>query len=210
MTRRAFSRPFVAVLSLLAANACVSVTPPRFLQSVPDREWTTTVDRARELAAQGQTPRADSLLAAYAMKHPTAPQAIETNYWRSVLSLQSPGNPEGTAFAIPMLEFYLAANRQPEHRLEAVALLGAVARIDTLSRAAATLVSRVQSSNGDVVSANARAADAKAETKTVTSDTKDQDAEIRRLKDELAKSKEELERIKKRLAEPPKKPPRSE
>ena len=193
----------VAAVVLLSSASCISVTTPRFLLPAPDREWQPMLDRARQLAIGGQTVKADSLLARFAADYPTSSGAIETNYWRSLVQLQGPMGEQGTATAIPMLQAYLAT-RPTAHRLEAGVLLRAAARVDTLTRAAASLSTKVVVSSGDVVDANTRTADAKA---AATADTKDQEAEIKRLKDELAKSKEELERIKKRLAEPPKKPP---
>ena len=124
-----------------------------------------------------------------------------------MFNLRAPGATQSISQAIPLLQAYVRAGPTTEHWIEADALLRAASRIDTLSRVAATYVSRGDVSI-DAATATARAdvkaaADAKA-----AADTKALEEEIRKLKDELAKSKEELERIKKRLAEPPKKPPR--
>ena len=203
MRRPVLSR-LIAVLIAGSSTGCISVTTPVFMQSAPRREWQPTLDRARDFARNGQTRQADSLLEAYAVSYPRSAQAIETNYWRSLIQLQAPATSPGVLAAIPLLRAYLAAG-PTEHHLEAEALLRAAARVDTLSRAAESMSTKVVASSGEAVTANARAADAKADVKAVTAD---QDAEIRRLKDELAKSRDELDRIKKRLAEPTKKPPR--
>jgi valyl-tRNA synthetase len=206
--RRGLGR-LVALLAVVSSSACVSVSPPHFLQVPSDREWKPTLDRAREMAARGQIEQADSLLAQFATAYPTAPQAVEAGYWRAILNLRSPAATQGISRAIPLLRTYVAAGPSTEHWTEADALLRAAARVDTLSHVAATYVSRGEvatdaAAQDKIKADNTRAA----ETKVVAADTKAQDDEIKRLKDELAKSKEELERIKKRLAEPPKKPPR--
>jgi hypothetical protein len=195
----------VASAVVVLLTACATLSSPRLLQQQADREWGPTLDRVRALTVQGHIARADSLLAQFAVAYPSAPQAVEANYWRAVVSLRWPA--EGISLAIPLLQAYVAAGRSTEHWTEADALLRVASRVDTLSRVAATYVSR-----GEVLSDVAAAATAKAaETKAVNSaDSKAQDEEIKRLKDELAKSKEELDRIKKRLAEPPKKPPVSQ
>lgn len=202
MNRSAF-RFAVAALGL-STMGCASMTTPGFMKPTPEREWSSTLERAQALAADGRPLQADSLLTQYASAYPGSAGATESYYWRSVMLVQngafpSPG-PAG------LLDTYLK-NPNAQHRIEATALRFTAARVDSLMRAAAALSTRVTQSNGEVTSARSQAADARADVKAVAADAKDQDAEIRRLKEELAKSKEELERIKKRLAEPPKKPP---
>ena len=199
----------VAVGALLSLTACVSVRPPGFLQIPSDRDWGPTLTRARLLASDGRTAQADSMLAQFAAAYPAAPQAVEASYWRALMNLRAPAPNSGTIAAIPLLQTYLAAGPTTEHWMEADALLRAASRVDTLTRMAATYVSRGEVAT-DLAAATAKTVDAntKADAKTAAADTKAQDDEIKRLKDELAKSKEELDRIKKRLAEPPKKPPR--
>ncbi|HET9424300.1 MAG TPA: hypothetical protein VFO55_02930 [Gemmatimonadaceae bacterium] len=189
----------------LNAGACISVTTPRFMLPAPERDWPTTLDRARALAAQGNVLAADSLLAQHASKYPRTPGAVESYYWRSLMLVQSGAAP--TPGPAMMLGLYLG-ERDIEHRIEAQALLRAAMRVDSLTLAATSLANKVNVSHGEVATANTRTAEAKSDVKAVTAETKDQDAEIRKLRAELAASKEELERIKKRLAEPPKKPPR--
>lgn len=187
----------VTLAMLLTATACVSVRTPSFMRPAPQREWKTTVERAQSLAAAGRAAEADSILANYAASYPNTPGARESLYWRSLIQLQSGLVSEnGPAM---MLGQYIN-ERDAEHAIEAATLRRVATRVDSLARAANTLTSKVQISNGEVVSA-------KSDTKAVIADNKDQDAEIKRLKGELAAAKEELERIKKRLAEPPKKPP---
>lgn len=189
---------------LLNSVACISITTPRFMQQAPVREWQPTLERARELANAGQGPQADSVLARYAANYPGTPGAREAGYWRALIQLQSGYVSEnGPAM---LLDVYLA-DRGAEHAIEAATLHRIAKRVDSLSKAANALNTRVQVSHGEVVTAANRAADAKADAKAAVAETKDQDAEISRLKRELAAAKEELERIKKRLAEPPKKPP---
>jgi hypothetical protein len=189
---------------MLGSTACVSVRTPQFLVPAPQRDWKPTLERAQSLAANGRPEAADSALANFASSYPETPGAREALYWRSLIQLQSGMVSEnGPAM---LLTQYLS-DRNAEHPTEAATLRRIATRVDSLSRAAGVLTSKVVVSNGEVVSANSRAADAKADARAVAADNKDQDAEIKRLRGELSAAKEELERIKKKLAEPPKKPP---
>lgn len=191
------------IAAMVSGAACSSMTP-RFLMPAPQRDWKPTLDRAQSLAASGRAQEADSVLAAYAASYPNTAGAREALYWRSLIQLQSGFVSEnGPAM---LLEQYMA-HRDADHLMEAATLRRVATRVDSLSRAANALSTKVQSSNGEVVAANIRAADAKSDAKAASADNKDQDAEIKRLRGELAAAKEELERIKKRLAEPAKKPP---
>ena len=188
--------------ALVSTGACGSMTP-RFMMPRPERDWKTTLEQAQALAAAGQAIQADSLLATYVAAYPVSTGAREALYWRSLIQLQSGIVSEnGPAM---MLGSYLGYSAT-EHPIEAATLRRVALRVDSLSKAANALSSKMQVSNGEVVAANSRAADAKSDVKAVVADNKDQDAEIKRLRGELAAAKEELERIKKRLAEP-KKPP---
>jgi hypothetical protein len=201
--RRLFAR-IVMIAVILNGTACVSMRTPRFMLPAPERDWKPTLERAQSLAASGRAIEADSVLANYATSYPDTPGAREALYWRSLVQLQSGFVSEnGPAM---LLDQYIA-HQGAEHPIEASTLRRVATRVDSLSRAASSLTSKVQVSDGEVVAANSRASDAKSDAKAAVADNKDQDAEIRRLKGELAAAKEELERIKKRLAEPPKKPP---
>ena len=202
--KRTVVRGLFAVV-LIGSGACAGSMTPSFMSPTGNREWPRALKRAKDLAADGSVLQADSLLANYASSYPGTPGAIESYYWRALMLVQSGAAPApGPA---SMLDSYLK-EKNIEHRIEAEALFRTASTVDSLTRAASTLSTKVNVSNGDVVTANSRAADAKADVKAVAADNRDQDAEIKRLKDELAKAKDELERIKKRLAEPPKKPPR--
>jgi TolA-binding protein len=191
------------VVVTVSSTACGTMTP-RFLMPAPERNWKPTLERAQALAASGRAFEADSTLANYVASYPTSIGAREALYWRSLIQLQSGIVSEnGPAM---MLERYIG-DVDAEHPIEAATLRRVALRVDSLSRVAGALSSKVQLSNGEVMSANNRAADAKSDAKAAVADNKDQDAEIKRLRGELAAAKEELERIKKRLAEPPKKPP---
>jgi hypothetical protein len=189
---------------LLNSAACISVTTPRFLRPAPEREWKPTLEQAQSFAATGRAAEADALLATYAASYPATPGAREALYWRSLIQLQSGLVSEnGPAM---MLNRYMT-ERGAEHAIEAATLYRVATRVDSLSRAANALTTKVMISDGEVASAKDKTADAKADTKAAVADTKDLDAENRKLRAELAAAREELERIKKRLAEPPKKPP---
>jgi hypothetical protein len=187
----------VIMLTLLSSGGCVAVSTPRFLMPAPQRDWKPTLEQAQSYAAAGRAVEADSILASYVSSYPDTPGAREALYWRSLIQLQSGLVSEnGPAM---MLGQYVA-NPDAEHAIEAATLRRVATRVDSLARAANTLSSKVQVSNGEVVSA-------KSDAKAAVADNKDQDAEIKRLRGELSAAKEELDRIKKRLAEPPKKPP---
>ena len=189
---------------LLNSTGCLSVTTPGFMRPAPERAWKPTLEQAQKLVAAGQSARADSVLVSYATSYPGTPGARESLYWRSLIQLQTA--PVGSMTPSAMLGMYLS-DPSAEHRVEAATLYRITSRVDSLSRAAGALATKVEISHGEVVSASNKAADAKADAKAATAETRDQDAEIRKLKNELAAAKDELERIKKRLAEPPKKPP---
>jgi len=196
----------IAPAAALLLGGCITVHTPAFLLAPADREWGSTLARARSLADNGRIASADSLLANYAAAYPTAKQAREADYWRALLDLRSAPDNSRIPDALPLLQHYVSGGPTTEHWMEADALLRAASRVDTLTRSTTTYISKGDVT-ADAAAANARAADARAEAKAATADNKSQDEEIKRLRDELAKSKEELERIKKRLAEPPKKPP---
>ena len=200
------SRSFRIVMSamLLGGSGCVSLSTPHFMLPAPERDWKPTLERAQSLAATGQPFAADSILASYASSFPGTTGAREALYWRSLIQLQS-GMVSENGPAL-MLGDYIGL-REVEHPIEAATLRRIALRVDSVSRVANSLSTKVVVSNGEVVSANNRASDAKADAKAAVADNKDQDAELRRLRGELAAAKDELERIKKRLAEPPKKPP---
>src|SRR5205823_3949324 len=109
----------VATLALLGVSGCVTVTPPRFLQYPSDRAWSPTLEQARELASEGRVAQADSVLAQYAQAFPTAPQAVEANYWRAVLNLRASSPTQGISQAIPLLQAYVAAGQTTQHWAEA-------------------------------------------------------------------------------------------
>jgi hypothetical protein len=194
------------VISALLLNSagCLAVTTPRFMMPAPERAWKPTLEQAQKFAAAGQVAQADSTLASYATSYPGTAGARESLYWRSLIQLQSA--PVSSMTPSAMLGMYLN-DPAAEHPVEAATLYRITSRVDSLSRAAGVLATKVEISTGEVVSATSKAADAKADAKAATAETKDQEAEIKRLKNELAAAKDELERIKKRLAEPPKKPP---
>src|SRR4051812_19296114 len=174
----------VAAVAFAGSTACVSITTPKFMKPAPERDWKSTLSTAQQLATAGQVREADSVLASYAQAYPTSPNAVETNYWRSLFLLHAGDEPSASGAAVPMLQNYVAAGGT-EHRLEADALLRAAWHVDSLSRATA-VVTRTSTSNGDVVPAQRTPGEVRTEVKVVPGDTKEQDAEIRRLKDELA------------------------
>lgn len=177
-----------AAIGLLAAIGCVTgrMTP---LAATAGRDWTDTITQAQAAATDHRYADADRLLAGYAARYPGSEGAVESLYWRGVLSLE-PANRDATPqIAAALFETYNRAGGALPHRLEADILYHVALRLQTPSGAPVTTAASSPSSPG----ASSNAADLKAK-----------DAEIQRLKDELAKANDELERIKKRLTAPTK------
>lgn len=198
-------RRVILGVTLVMTAACVTVTPPTFLEPAPARDWKTTLDAARAAAAAGSFASADSLLAAYDGHYAGTPQAVETRYWRAVFDLD-PTNALGSpTTALSLLDAYIGDPSARTHMDEARSLRGVAFALDSLRRYAAAVSDALQSSTTNPVS---HVSESRGEVTNATTKTAEADAdEIKRLKDELAKANDELDRIKKRLAAPAK-PPR--
>jgi len=193
-------------MALVASASCASVTPQRFFEPAPARDWQGTLQTARDDAAAGRFVSADSVLAAFDGHYPGSPEAVETRYWRAVFDLDPTNTVGSTTAGLSLLDAYIGDTRARAHVVEARSLRAVAFAMDSLRRYAAAVSEALQSaapaassphlseSRGDVTTASTKTTEADAE-------------EIRRLRDELAKANEELERIKKRLAAPTK-PPR--
>lgn len=205
MTSDSLIRRALLGVTLVTAAACVTITPPAFLEPAPARDWKTTLDAARTDAAAGRFAAADSLLAAYDGHYAGTPQAVETRYWRAVFDLD-PTNALGSpTTALSLLDAYIGDPSAGTHMDEARSLRGVAFALDSLRRYAAAVSDALQSST--TTNAASHVSESRGEVTNGTTKTAEADAdEIKRLKDELAKANDELDRIKKRLAAPAKPP----
>jgi len=182
------------------ASACVTVTPPAFLQPAPARDWDGTLSIAQADAASGMFGPADSVLAAFDGHYSGSGQAIETRYWRALFDLDPANTTASTTTALSLLDAYLADGRARAHVDEAKSLRRVANAIDSLHRLTATVVNQAQENSGAPAGANARQTESKGEVAGAAKAVETDADEIKRLKDELAKANDELDRIKKRLA----------
>ena len=201
--RGAWRLPLVALLSTFAACARFHTGPQ------PD-EWQVSLAGAQARAASGEFAVADSMLAAYAARHPGTRETLETAYWRALFKADPSNSAASTTQALAALDGYLRDPRPRDHIVEAQTVRRSVAQIDALNRAAEAASAREKDAASQAQNAKLAAADAKADANKADANANaaaaDKDAEIKRLKDELAKANAELDRIRKRLASPP--PPR--
>lgn len=195
MTRRTVSRFACAVLVLAGSSACITVRPPSFLRPAPEREWPATLSLAETRVSEGRYASADSVLAQFAARYASSPQAFESTYWRALLSMD-PKNPGASIpVAVNYLDAYLTGLYPRQHRQEAFALRAIAGQIDAGRSALALAQTREPS--------GAQPGAVRIDVPKPAVDPTANDAEIKRLKDELAKANAELERIRRRLAQPP-------
>jgi len=180
-------------LSLIgAAVVCAGCVTGRATLSREDagRDWPGVVAQAEADARARRYAEADKVLADFAQRYPSAPEAAEASYWRGVFALD-PSNRDGSPqVAGALFEWYLKSDAQLQHRVEAEVLRRVASRLDALSQSAGATAAVTTGSVPPAVSSG--------------TDLKAKDAEIQKLKDELAKANDELERIKRRLTAPTK------
>lgn len=160
--------------------------------SIPAREWPTTMQLAKDRAAEGRFEAADSLMAGFAAQFAGSREALETAYWRALFRIDPSNHAGSLTSAMALLDSYLTDNRPRDHVTEAGTLRRIAGQVETLAKATGGVQREV------IVSQRP------GETKPAEAGSSD--AEVKRLKDELAKANAELERIRRRLAQPPKEP----
>ena len=172
----------IALMLTAALTGCAPLSHDP--ESAAPREYGPALEQASLEVRAGRYGIADHILAEFAMKFPSAPEAVETLYWRAVFKADPANQVALVKESLPLLDSYLAAPAAATlHRTEAGALKRLVILVE--SRAA-------------VSSAPAPAAPAPAVAKPEAG----KDEEIARLKEELQRANAELERIKRRLARP--------
>ena len=203
----------VAVMLWSSTSACASLLRGRTNTTGADASdaWPSSLAAARSLALERKFNAADSVLARFATRYPSTPQATETAYWRGLFKMD-PANPNGALpTAISLLDGYLGSERARDHIAEATTMRRIAAKLGGLTRVAESAVTEAKEASNTAANAKAEAANANARAEAAKGDAgrteaPSSDAEIKRLKDELAKANAELDRIRKRLTNPPQKP----
>ena len=190
-------RMAVAASVLAASSACVTVRPPMFMRSAPEREWPSALATAEARVSEGRYAAADSILAQFAARYPGSGEAFESAYWRALFSMDPKNANASVATAVGYLDAYLAGLYPRKHRQEAFALRAIAGQIDEGRNALALAQARDPNPHPGAMRIDV----------PVPKPNVDPDAEIKRLKDELAKANAELERIRRRLAQPPRSTP---
>jgi len=193
--RHSAIRVVCAVLVLAVSSACITVRSPSFLRPAPEREWPSTLSTAEARVSEGRFAAADSVLAQFAARYASSPQAFESTYWRALFSMDPKNAHASIPAAVNYLDAYLTGLYPRQHRQEAFALRAIAGQIDAGRSALALAQTR------DATTAQPNAV--RIDVPKPAVDPATNDAEIKRLKDELAKANAELERIRRRLAQPP-------
>jgi len=147
--------------------------------ATPAAEFAATIEAARQRVDSGDYPRADRILADYALRHQGTSEAREISFWRAMYIVDPANRTASVAQGIRALDIYLAAEGTIWYRPQA----------EVLRRTALVLQSVRQAQVPRQV--NGR------DTVFIS-----REEEIAALRDQLAKANAELERIKKRLANP--------
>lgn len=160
----------------------------RYRSSPADREWSTTLATAQQLAANAQYAEADSVLEKYTQRQPGTSGAREALFWRGVFALEPANSASSVHMARTAFESYLADSGTLAHRAEASALSGATKVIDSLAQVRAT---------DSIPAVHLTVAD---DSLRATAREQELLKNVKRLQDSLDKTTAELDRIKKRLS----------
>lgn len=174
---------------IVAISACASSAHRQRTAPSPERDWPGTITAAQKAVAGGRYADAQQELAAFAQRHPGAPESRETLYWRALFSLDPANHNQDTDSAVKALDAYLLDGGSAPHREEAQVLRRIALSLDSLSRSGLLIVS----SPADTVMKPFPAMIARVQ---------ELQKENQKLKDQLDKTNAELDRIKKRLAAP--------
>ena len=177
----------MTLAALLVAAGCMT---GRAFGGATRRDWGDTLAKAQAAANDHRYADADRLLADFAARYPGSEGALESAYWRGVISLEPSNHDASPQIATAFFETYARGGGQLPHLTEATVLRD--------------IAVRLQAGGSPSVAAASPAPGASAANTAGAADLKAKDTEIQRLKDELAKANDELERIKKRLTAPTK------
>jgi hypothetical protein len=173
-----------AAVLCLAMAACAPAVASNAPPAPGPGEFTAVLSQAAQEVAAGRYVAADRVLADFATRYPSSPEAVDALYWRALFKLDPPNPNAGPRDAAALLDRYLSAPVQPSHRTEAQVLQRIAAALDARQAAATVTASAAPSAA------------------PASRDDKAKDEEIAKLKDELSKANAELERIKRRVATP--------
>ena len=176
-----------AFATLLVAAGCAT---GRAFGGAARRDWGDTLAQAQSAANDRRFADADRLLADFAARYPGSEGAVESAYWRGVISLEPSNRDASAQIAVAFFETYSRGGGKLPHLTEANILRDIAVR---LQAAGSPTVAVSSPSPGGSTAPAVGAADLRAK-----------DTEIQRLKDELAKANDELDRIKRRLTAPTK------
>jgi hypothetical protein len=160
----------LATLLLLACLPLRSTTDPD-----PRTEWAAAQAQAASEVLAGRYGIADKVLADFAVRFPSTPEAIETSYWRALYKLDPANQTASPRDAAALFDAYLAVSAPTVHRADASALRRVASVLDRASSGTASTPAPPSATSAE---------------------------EVQRLRDELAKANAELERIRRRLAQP--------
>ena len=177
---------------LLLALALSAACTPRYFRSRAFKDWPGAFGAAYKAVEAGRHAQADSILGAFAARHPRSPEARESLYWRALFRLD-PGNPSGSALeAGTLLGRYLADSALPR-RAEATLLHRNAIALDSRPRQLVSVRASLHEAN-TALAALKQDSTARAGAAAVITEE-----ELQRLQTELANTKAELDRLRKRL-----------
>jgi len=175
-------RRVLAVMLAVAFLGCAQ--PPRRVVPSPVVSYATSLAAAQQRADSGDYSGADRILADYARRAGSTPEAREIAFWRALYMVDPANKTSSLSDGIRALDIYINTNSVSWYRPQAE-VLRRMALTQQALRQAQSAAPRV----------NGR------DTVFVSRENSRED-EIAQLKDQLAKANAELERIKKRLANP--------
>ncbi len=198
-SRHHFGRLVAALV--LAAGACSRVHPSADVTeeapAAASREWPRVRADAVAAAMTRDPRRVDSVLRAFAARHPGTREAAHSTYLRGLLLLdpatEAKASNESTREARNALAAYVAGGPSQEHYVEALVLQRLTGHLDSL-RETAELI------GGDIARSAGRAAPQQPGLIAFRDTLRARGAEIDRLTKELDASRAELERIRRRVA----------
>ena len=197
----------ILLFTALAATGCVQ--RPLVFQPRPVREWPATLQAVKEATRAGRYAQADSILAQFESRYPTAYEGREAAYWRALL-LADPANPQASpAEAIRAINRYFAGRSTAEAYDEATVLRRILERQDSLTREldqSRRLIAEAQEAAAEprvvaVPVPTPAAPAAEPRDPRPARENRNLVEQVRRLRDELSKANQELDRVKKRLSE---------
>jgi hypothetical protein len=197
MIRAPLRTTLATTLAAVLLTGCFVQTMNRPPAPTLREELAATLTRASQEVLASRYGIADKMLADFAAQHPATAEGAEAGYWRALYKLDPANQTATPRDAAALLDSYLAAPSNVEHRAEATTLRRIAASLD---RGAAASAATAGSPSGTPATTSPGSTAAGAGLPQTKPDARDE--ELQRLRDELAKANAELERIRRRLAQP--------